>query len=59
MLSLGVAGEYISRIYLEVKNRPIYIVDETNIIPKFNEKSLVNIDFFRYNLNIMALIIVL
>ncbi|MBR6898605.1 MAG: glycosyltransferase family 2 protein [Lachnospiraceae bacterium] len=29
--SIGILGEYISRIYLEVKNRPIYIAKETNI----------------------------
>jgi glycosyltransferase involved in cell wall biosynthesis len=28
MLSLGLVGEYISRIYDEVKNRPMYIVDK-------------------------------
>ena len=28
---LGVIGEYLARIYLEVKNRPIYISKETNI----------------------------
>lgn len=39
LFSLGIAGEYISRIYLEVKHRPIYIIDETNIIPKINEKN--------------------
>lgn len=33
LISHGVAGEYISRIYLEVKNRPNYIIDETNILP--------------------------
>lgn len=36
LISHGVAGEYISRIYLEVKNRPNYIIDETNILPDFD-----------------------
>ncbi len=30
-MSIGVVGEYISRIYTEVKHRPIYITKETNI----------------------------
>jgi len=31
LLCIGVIGEYISKMYLEVKNRPIYIVKETNM----------------------------
>ena len=31
LLCLGVLGEYMSKLYLEVKNRPIYITKETNV----------------------------
>lgn len=31
LISIGVLGEYIGKIYYEVKNRPHYLVDETNI----------------------------
>lgn len=31
LLCLGVIGEYLSKMYLEVKNRPIYIIKETNM----------------------------
>ncbi|MEG0872452.1 MAG: glycosyltransferase family 2 protein [Clostridia bacterium] len=29
LFSLGIMGQYISKLYLEVKNRPIYIIKET------------------------------
>ena len=30
-VSLGIIGEYLGRIYIETKNRPIYIAKEKNI----------------------------
>ena len=34
LISLGIIGEYLSRIYLEVKHRPVFLIDKTNIKPK-------------------------
>ena len=31
LLCVGVIGEYLAKMYLEVKNRPIYIIKETNM----------------------------
>lgn len=33
-LSIGILGEYIGHIYMEVKDRPIYILKETNLSSK-------------------------
>lgn len=34
LLCIGVIGEYLAKIYLEVKDRPIYIVKESNVDKK-------------------------
>ncbi|MBQ8941406.1 MAG: glycosyltransferase family 2 protein [Firmicutes bacterium] len=31
LLACGILGEYIAKIYLEVKNRPVYIIRKTNV----------------------------
>lgn len=31
LLTIGILGQYISRIYLETKKRPLYLIKETNI----------------------------
>lgn len=36
LLCIGVIGEYIAKMYLEVKNRPIYIIKESNVHEKNN-----------------------
>jgi len=32
LICLGILGEYLARIYIEVKNRPMFIIDKTNIV---------------------------
>ena len=32
LICLGILGEYIARIYIETKKRPVFIIDTTNII---------------------------
>jgi hypothetical protein len=40
MISLGIIGLYLARIYDEVKNRPRYLVaDATRIAPEVNAQS--------------------
>ena len=31
LFCIGVMGEYLSKMYLEVKNRPIYVIKEGNV----------------------------
>ena len=38
VLAIGILGEYIGQIYLESKNRPLYILEETNLDEDKNEK---------------------
>ena len=42
LFSLGVIGQYLSKTYLEVKHRPIYLVKDTNIehLNKYNNNNI-------------------
>ena len=31
LFTIGILGKYIEKSYIEIKNRPIYIIQETNI----------------------------
>ncbi len=37
ILSVGLIGVYIARIYMEVKARPHYLISQTNLVPKPHE----------------------
>ncbi len=39
LFAVGVLGQYISKMYMEIKNRPIYLVGETNIRREPEESS--------------------
>lgn len=34
LLCIGILGQYLAKTYTETKKRPIYIVDESNVVPK-------------------------
>jgi dolichol-phosphate mannosyltransferase len=38
LIGIGIIGEYISRIYDNIRNRPLYIVDDTNITSQESDK---------------------
>lgn len=37
LLSIGIMGEYVAKTLLEVKNRPNYVIDETNLVFSYKE----------------------
>ena len=34
LICLGIVGEYLAKVHLEVKNRPVYIIKESNVSRK-------------------------
>ena len=38
LLTIGILGKYISKIYLETKKRPLYLVKEKSDLPDLTEK---------------------
>ena len=48
LISLGIIGEYISKIFVEVKKRPISLINETNGLNKEQIDKLKNNDLIKY-----------
>lgn len=40
LFCLGIIGQYLAKIYLEIKNRPIYVIKETNVGEQYEKKFL-------------------
>lgn len=38
LLCIGILGEYLSKVYLETKKRPVYISKDTNLREKYSDK---------------------
>ena len=39
ILTIGILGKYISKIYLETKKRPLYLIKEKSDLPILTEKN--------------------
>ena len=41
LLSIGILGEYIARLFIEVKGRPLYVVQEASMLEVSEQSSAV------------------
>lgn len=58
ILSLGLMGEYVSRIYDEVKNRPRFIIEKKVKTLKSRSKRIQNKDIFSIKINLQILLVI-
>ncbi len=47
LVSIGVLGEYVARIFEEVKGRPLYFISDTVNLPKLEEEQVLQNDLMR------------
>ncbi|MCP4120615.1 MAG: glycosyltransferase family 2 protein [Bacteroidetes bacterium] len=43
LFCLGIIGEYIIRLITNIRNRPLYIIESSNVIPKYNAE-IINLE---------------